>query len=266
MHLLEPLNTKSLIYVLNRSFPAKLIEKRWLSSEHFLLKLMPEVESPEALPGQFYLLKASKTLDPLLRRPFSIFRSDKETLEFFIQKKGKGTTLLSEIPVGEVVQCIGPLGRGYPVKMPPENTVVVAGGMGIASLYPLLETLKGKTALTLIYGAKTKNQLFFLDELKSVDELILCTDDGSLGKRATTVDVLRKIIKTRPPQRVYACGPEIMNREVLRLLKESSIDGYISLEERMACGVGACLGCVKETSKGMKRVCTEGPVFSAVEL
>ncbi len=251
---------------MNRKFSAKLIEKRWLSPEHFLLRLRPEVETPEALPGQFYLLKASKTFDPLLRRPFSIFRQDKETLEFFIQKKGKGTTLLSEIPLGEEVQCIGPLGRGYPVKMLKENTVVVAGGMGIASVYPLLEALKGKTALTLIYGARTKKQLFFLDDLRDVDELILCTDDGSLGKRATTVEVLGEMIKTRPPRRVYACGPEIMNREVLKLLKEFSIEGYISFEERMACGVGACLGCVKETSKGMKRVCTEGPVFSSVEL
>jgi len=248
---------------LNRRFTAKLIEKRWLSSEHFLLRLRPESETLQALPGQFYLLKPSKTLDPLLRRPFSIFRYDEETLEFFIQKKGKGTILLSEIPAGETVDCIGPLGRGYPVDRLSETTVIVAGGMGIASVFPLLKMYKD---LTFVYAARNREQLFFLDKLSEAKNLITVTDDGSYGLRGNAVDALKGIINEKKVTEVFACGPEQMNKGILELLKSRSIKGYISFEERMACGVGACLGCVKETSKGMKRVCTEGPVFSAVEL
>ena len=248
---------------MSRRFTARLIEKRWLSSEHFLLRLVPEEKTPEPKPGQFYLLRPSDTYDPLLRRPFSIFRSSKGTIEFFIEKKGKGTTLLSELQNGERLDCMGPLGRGFPLNILSQDSVVVAGGMGIASVFSLLEHFKD---LIFIYGARTKEQLFFLDELSSLKRLITVTEDGSHGKRGNTVDALKEVIEEERVTSVFACGPEGMNQSVSRLLKSHSIEGYISFEERMACGVGACLGCVKETPQGMKRVCTEGPVFSVKEL
>ncbi len=248
---------------MNRHFIAKVIENRSLTPEHFLIRLKPEGKIIKPTAGQFYLLRVSHTHDPLLRRPFSIFRYTEEGIEFFIQKKGKGTTLISEIPFGEKIDCIGPLGRGYPLTRLTEKTTIVAGGMGIASVFSVVEKFKD---LTFIYGARTKEQLFFLDELTGVKQLITVTDDGTIGLKGNTVDVLKEIIGKEKPSVVFACGPEKMNMAIVNLLKSTSIEGYVSFEEKMACGVGACLGCIKETGTGMKRVCTEGPVFSVEDL
>ncbi|NOX20171.1 MAG: dihydroorotate dehydrogenase electron transfer subunit [Nitrospirae bacterium] len=253
---------------MNRHLVATLKEKIQIREGYLLLKLEPLNDFIKPGPGQFYLIRPSESFDPLLRRPFSVFDFSERDLEFFIQIKGKGTKTIGQLAAGTMLDLIGPLGRGFPPVNEPENTVIVAGGMGIASVYSVIKRNIENRGLTVIYGARTKEQLFFLEEINAVGNLIVCTDDGSLGRKATALEALEEAIKERSTNQLYVfcCGPGPMNKAVLDLLKRYSIKGYISFEERMACGVGACLGCVKETPSGMKRVCTEGPVFSVDEL
>jgi len=147
---------------------------------------------------------------------------------------------------------------------------VIAGGIGIASLYPLIEALNGNVFL--FYGSKTKDDIFMYYELQELcTELNISTDDGSAGEKGTVVDALSKFLTRNSKLEtrnllLYACGPSRMLEAVSNIALEKGIKGYISLEENMACGVGACLGCVVKTKKGYKRVCKEGPVFSIGEI
>lgn len=218
-------------------------------------------------PGQFYLLRASETLDPLLRRPFSILRWDDTHLEFLVRLKGRGTFLLRNMRSGDGIDVLGPLGNGYPEPLRDETPLLVAGGVGIASVFPLLESFRAGARL--FYGAMNSAELYLLDDIKKLTgHIYISTDDGSMGFKGNAVERLTESLEdlavTNPA--VYACGPEGMIASLLNFLNEKGIPGYISFEEKMACGIGACLGCVIKTGQGYKRVCKEGPVFNVREI
>ncbi len=167
---------------------------------------------------------------------------------------------------GDGIDVLGPLGKGYPEPSRDETPILVAGGVGIASVFPLIGSLH---AGRLFYGAVNSAELYLIDDIRKLTENIhISTDDGSMGFRGNAVErlieSLNDLAAARPT--VYACGPEGMIASLLRFLKERGIPGYISFEERMACGIGACLGCVIKTGQGYKRVCKEGPVFNAEEI
>ncbi|MDI6743852.1 MAG: dihydroorotate dehydrogenase electron transfer subunit [Thermodesulfovibrionales bacterium] len=245
-----------------------------LGCESYRLVLSPDDIPQRSLPGQFYMIGTDSSYDPLLKRPFSIFRETSSAeggeLQFLYRIKGKGTKLLKEMRKGETVNVLGPLGNGYP--MPDKNLtpVLIAGGIGIASLFPLAEKLSGN--IHFLYGARTKNELLMLNELKGLvkKELIISTDDGSEGEKGTVVDVLNRFLTLNPQlstlNLLYSCGPSPMLEAVSKFAAEKGIKCYISMEESMACGVGACLGCTVKTKKGYKRVCKEGPVFPSEEI
>ncbi len=222
----------------------------------------------EPLPGQFYMLEVSKGLDPLLKRAFSLFRRTRDGFEILYRIKGKGTSILKDLKEGTVLKVLGPLGNGYPLPSDSESPVVIAGGIGIASVFSLVEKLAKKAFV--FYGARAEQELFMTDALQSFyKELIVCTDDGSCGVRGTVVDVLSDFIRKRDALHqpvIYACGPNVMLREIAKTAAANSIKAYVSLEEHMACGIGACLGCVVKTRSGYQRVCKEGPVFDASEI
>ncbi len=252
---------------MSRFFQAEVTGNILLSQTHNILRITPLKPHPSPSPGQFYLLRVSETMDPLLRRPLSILRWDESSLEFLIRLKGRGTLLLRNMPPGGCIDLLGPLGNGYPSAGDGETPILVAGGVGIASVYPLIGRLG--TDPILFYGAASSGDLCLLDDIRAVtSNLYLSTDDGSMGSRGNTVERLAAFLDETsvPKPVVYACGPEGMTSALLRMLRERGIPGYVSLEERMACGVGACLGCVVETSGGYRRVCKEGPVFRAREL
>lgn len=253
---------------MSRHFRAEVLSRERLTDRHAIIRLKPLEKTSPPVPGQFYLLRVSDSFDPLLRRPFSIFSFSEGELGFLFLWKGKGTEMLFNLKPSEQIEIIGPLGRGYPLPEQKTAPLVVAGGMGIASLFPLLKTIKKKTLF--IYGTKTKRDVLLKEQLNSLEYVrtIICTEDGTDGIKATVIEPLEDYLQRSTDKNitVYACGPDGMITAVKKVTDRYSLKGYFSLEERMACGIGACLGCVRKTSKGMKRVCREGPVFSSEEL
>lgn len=214
-------------------------------------------------PGQFYMLGVAEHYDPLLKRPFCMFDSESQEISFLVRSVGKGTALLNMKLAGSTIDVIGPLGASYPLV---DNTpLIIAGGMGIASVFSLIKRLSGNAKL--LYGAGSKDQLVMTEEIKSfIHDTVIVTDDGSAGKKGTVTDYLDEMVRSMKDVSIYSCGPEDMLKVITQYCKNKKIECYISLEQNMACGIGSCLGCVVKTTGGYKRVCKEGPVFSAREI
>jgi len=176
---------------------------------------------------------------------------------------------LRNMKEGASLDMLGPLGNFYPLPSKDQTPLVIAGGIGIASVFSLVERLEGRAIV--FYGARTKDDLLMLEEvMEQGHEVIVSTDDGSAGRKGTTVEALRTFIASYTSSvaqlRVYACGPHPMLKALSQTTIEYRIRAYVSMEEHMACGIGACLGCVVKTHDGYKRVCKEGPVMTATEI
>lgn len=269
----------------SRYFKAVISDNTALSRHFRLLSISPIFNlQPSAFtpaPGQFYMIQTGSTYDPLLKRPFSIFGYEDNILRFLYRIRGKGTSCLSSLKNGDVINLIGPLGNGYPE--PHGDFIAVAGGIGIASLIPFIKKFKGRAYL--FYGAKNKEELIMLNDARSFSkELFIATDDGSEGKKGLITDVFKNSLI--PSAFLYACGPTPMLKELSGIAADKGMKCYASLEEHMACGVGACLGCViKFKRQGIassalhgeggedrrqawvyRRVCKEGPVFDTEDI
>ena len=229
--------------------------------------LTPDGPLPEAAPGQFFMFGIQNCeKDPLLKRPFCYFRKKGGTLEILYRVVGKMTSMMKGLRPGDEVEVLGPLGNVYPLEEAECKTpLVIAGGVGIASVYPLLEGLKGKAYL--FYGGRSKPDILLATELKALSKkFIPATDDGSLGFKGTAVDAAKNFLflKSRNLEDfiLYSCGPNGM----LKAASSLGVSGYIASEEKMACGIGVCLGCAVKTKEGYKRACKDGPVFKTGEL
>jgi dihydroorotate dehydrogenase electron transfer subunit len=223
----------------------------------------------EPRPGQFYMLQVSSGLDPLLKRAFSLFRRTSYGIQLLYRTVGKGTSLLRDMKEGAIIEVLGPLGNGYPALSADEVPLVVAGGIGIASVFPLIKKVSGRAYV--FYGAKTKDEILMVEELGRLSgELLISTDDGTCEKKGTALELLNHFLLRREQLVsgfvIYACGPKPLLKEVSITAAAHNIKAYLSLEEHMACGIGACLGCVTKTKNGYKRVCKEGPVFTSEEI
>lgn len=254
---------------MHRYFKAKITDNLSLDTKNLLLTVEPMEKVIDPEPGQFYMIEVGNSYDPLLKRPFSYFKKTAEQIQFLYTLKGKGTLLMRDFEQGRIINLIGPLGTGYPN---PENNytpLLVAGGTGIASIFTLLESLSKKAHV--LYGAKNKGELLILNELQKLgDKLIICTDDCSFGKEGTVTNILKDFLAHNSlpitHYSLYACGPKPMLESISRIAVDKGIKGYVSLEENMACGFGACQGCAVKTINGYKRVCKEGPVFPIEEI
>jgi dihydroorotate dehydrogenase electron transfer subunit len=251
---------------------AKLIYNRKVADKYFHGAFFASSIAKEALPGQFVNIKINNGFEPLLRRPLSIHRIDGEIVEVLYEVVGKGTELLSQKKPREYLDVIGPLGNGFNYSashLVHRSSILVAGGMGVAPLVFLAEKISHLPPQVLI-GAKTKKHISCEKEFKDLGcSVKIATDDGSKGLRGRVTELLKSILlKTQHSKlpTLYACGPRPMLKEVSRISKEFKISAQISLEEHMACGIGACLGCAVKTINGYKRVCKEGPVFRAEEI
>lgn len=258
---------------MSKYFKAKIINNKSLNNKD--LKLITISHSSEMLiprPGQFYMLQVSSTYDPLLKRPFSVFKYSGNTLKFLYKIKGRGTSCLSNFKRGDSIYAIGPLGNGF--VAPEGDFIVVAGGVGIAPLLPLMQKYKGRAYF--FYGSKNKDELVMINEAKVVSkEVFITTDDGSEEKKGLITDVLEKFLSNNSSFIthccLYACGSAEMLKKLSKIVASCKIKCCASLEEHMACGVGACAGCVVRTQnteyRGQgseliyKRICKEGPVF-----
>ncbi|MHB8926999.1 MAG: dihydroorotate dehydrogenase electron transfer subunit [Bacillota bacterium] len=242
------------------------------------LRLQAPAVADAARPGQFVHVRCAPPgqWDPLLRRPLSLHRIDRSRgeIEVLFRVVGRGTGFLAGLAAGDEVDLIGPLGQGFPTDLAAgETAVLVAGGIGVAPLVALAEELAAKGAPRVAAaGAQTAAGLPAVESLgKAAGEVLTATDDGSAGHRGFVTEVLAGLLGRVARPVVYACGPEPMLRRVQAMLAEEGRPrrGYLSLETRMACGVGACLGCaVRQAKPGTAyyHVCHDGPVFAAEEV
>lgn len=213
-----------------------------------------------ACPGQFVSVYC-RDLSRLLPRPISIAGADpKGTIRFLYRVSGAGTYEFSSLQSGDALRMTGPLGNGFPEVS--GGAAVFGGGIGI---FPLLFLVKKRNnPKDIVYLGYRTNELFLLEEFGRIAETRVATEDGSFGVRGTVMDAAGSLKDL--PFVCFACGPMPMLRAVFSWAREREIETYLSLEERMACGVGACLGCAVKGKEKRLRVCKEGPVFSATEL
>ncbi len=263
----------------------KILYNKGIASNYFRLGI--SWETPLITAGQFVMLRVTGSMDPLLRRPFCIYRviggakkggkTAGTGIEVMYRVVGRGTELLSRMRPGEPLDLIGPLGNGFSYPLSDKRPVLVAGGIGIASFYMLAERLKNGV---LLFGARGAEDAAiardFKDKKKISLDVRITTEDGSIGEKGLVTGLLKKELKR--DCLVYACGPARMLKSVAEIAVQESVPCFVSLEGSMACGIGVCLGCAVKTRPCMegenrekanrlyRMVCSDGPVFSAYDI
>lgn len=248
----------------------------YLAQGIWQLTLTGEFAYETVKPGQFIMIQIGSGKEHVLRRPLSIAAVTEHSLTVVFRVVGEGTRWLSERKAGDQIEVLGPLGQGFPLPSADAKVLIVGGGIGIPPLYLLASRAKSLTSkLDIVLGYRTQSESFWLDEFTQLGFVKVTTDDGSLGVAGnvlTAIDQLRD--KRQGWDLMYACGPSPMLRALKQSLHGVVEQGFVSLEERMACGIGACYGCVcraadmaevsKKTQKAAlaKRVCVDGPVFA----
>lgn len=229
-----------------------------------LLKLKSDMPLPEIRGGQFVNVRVDGCEKAYLRRPISIHDVDYQnnTIDLLIQEKHEGTTRLCALPVGATVNVVLPLGNGFTMPNKDDNVLFVGGGIGIAPL--LYFAKKIDCTINFLLGGRTRDDLMLLDRFRNEGDVFITTNDGSMGKKGFVTE--HSLWNTMKINKIYACGPMPMMKAVAKLARERGIWCEVSLENQMACGIGACLCCVENTEEGNLCVCKEGPVFNIERL
>jgi dihydroorotate dehydrogenase electron transfer subunit len=253
---------------------AKVVNNRQICEDHYEIVLEDDGHlSQTTMPGQFVNVIIPQRKDLLLRRPFSVAKTDSagNLLHIVYRVVGEGTRAMVELKPGVEMDLMGPLGNGWHLPEKPENCLLVGGGCGVAPLWGLAEHLvrEGSRVFTVI-GFQSQDKVFGEDIFRHIKaDLTVATDDGSYGCKGFVCEHLEPYLNQKI-DRAYVCGPMPMVRTVIPPLLEENIEGEVSLEEIMGCGYGVCLSCVTETEKDghvkKQRICTEGPVFSIREV
>jgi dihydroorotate dehydrogenase electron transfer subunit len=256
---------------------ARVISNARLSSLYNVVSLAAPAIAAATAPGQFVMVKPGRGHDPLLRRPFSVFEVLRDPngrvlgLSLLSKRIGATTRLLYGAVAGDVVSCLGPLGRPFSVVAPPTEAWMVAGGVGLAPFVTLTEALAARgTTTTLFYGARTHGELFYVDWFQSRGiRLVLATEDGSAGDHGRITGPLeRELLRARDRDvMVYGCGPEPMLEAVAHLARKHGRPSQVSVERVMGCGMGGCYSCViplREPGgrQHFVRSCLAGPVLA----
>ena len=222
-----------------------------------IYKLVVEFKD-KIIPGQFFMLKTLNN-EFLLPRPISVNDCDENSVTFLYRVEGAGTTVLSNLTIGKEIQAFGPLGNGFNLEKLNKKVAVIGGGIGIAPLLYLTKKL-GKNADVYL---GFRDITYEVDEFKKyANSVTVATEDGSVGQKGFVTNLLNY----KDYDCVVTCGPQVMMDVVMKNCEENEVKCFVSLEKRMACGLGACLGCVVQTKGGMKRVCKDGPIFEITEL
>lgn len=258
--------------------PAAVISNTRLTSEYNVLSLAAPGVAEHAAPGQFVMVKTAIGMDPLLRRPFSIFEILRDAsgapvgVSLLNKRVGVGTSLLFNAVAGDRIDCLGPLGKPFEPVSPPTEAWMVAGGVGLAPFVTLAQALAQRgTAMTLFYGGRSATDLFYESFFAGLGAtLVLTTEDGSRGEHGRVTAPLERALAARDPGHpvtLYACGPTPMMRAVADLGSRHSRPTFVSLEPVMGCGMGGCYSCVVRVKRPggthFVRSCIEGPVFDA---
>ena len=260
---------------------AAVLSNTRLSEDYSVLALAAPEIAATARPGQFVMLKTSRGMDPLLRRPFSIFevlrdpRGTPTGITVFNKRIGKGTGLLYEVEAGARLHCLGPLGRPFEPVDPPAEAWMVAGGVGLAPFVTLAEALLARgTKTTLFYGARRAEDLHCVEIFERLNiHIVTSTEDGSAGARGRVTAPLEEALAQAAPREVhiYVCGPTPMMRAVATIAAAHRRRCDVSLEQVMGCGLGGCYSCVVTArdpggAPHHTRSCIDGPVFDATRI
>lgn len=242
----------------------KIVSSELIAQDTVEMVLENRFISQTAIPGQFlHVLIEGHTL----RRPISIADIDKEenTITILFKMVGSGTRQLATYQIGMTLDVLGPVGNGFQMNVEADSTVLlIGGGIGVPPMYYLGKTLaKQHVNVIAILGFQTEANVFYEEKFQQIAKTYIVTDDGSYGNKGYVTDILDKIGDF---DRYYSCGPELMLKAITKEL--IGIPGYISLEERMGCGIGACFACMipANNEKGYKKICSDGPVFNAEEV
>ena len=255
-----------------QNYRTKIISNQEISPGYFRMRILAPGFGEDAHPGQFVMFRVQRSLPPLLRRPFGIFRTGymdadcegmppKEFVEIVYKVVGRGTSIMAELHEGDKVELLGPLGNGFDSTRLEGEKILVGGGIGLVPLYMLAgELIEKGCSVRLLMGGRTRDDILAVTEFERLGvETYVSTDDGSLGEEGLITEVLKRKLKKYPDAQVFACGPMPMLCAV----------NQICVEESMACGVGACLGCVvkgaghTDESPSYLCSCKVGPVFKA---
>jgi len=258
---------------------AKIISNSCIKGPYYKCILKP-LSPVKSAPGQFLMIRPATSYspsDPLLPRPFSIHRATADgNIEVLYKRVGKGTTILASLSAEDELEILGPLGNGFALDgiNSAEEVLVVAGGIGVAPMLGLVETLRTgypEKEIRVFLGGRGEVDLLCVEELKAVStEVILATNDGTMGFKGYVTEALEKYLShaliTHHSSLItilYACGPSPMLQRISEITEPLQIESYFSLEANMACGIGLCMGCAirRKDGKGYYLVCTDGPVF-----
>jgi len=250
----------------------EIISNRKIVSNTYLLELRSDQLATESKPGQFLMVRVENTIDPLLRRPFSICATnDNGIIKILYRIVGKGTRILSNKKAGEPLSILGPLGSGFKFPDTGQKVILVAGGIGIAPMFFFGQNMEANN-FKFIAGFKTLKEIIKGEDIDNTRsfEVSIATDDGSFGYNGRVTDLLEETLMRyqNPPYSIYACGPLPMLKQTVLTAQKHGVPCQVSMETFMACGLGVCQGCaVKinslEPGSTYQRACKEGPVFDA---
>lgn len=251
-----------------KQLQSRILSNSRISTDFYEMVFSWDSKAGSPLPGQFLTIRVSEDSVPLLRRPFAFSGYDEKngTASIVYQKRGRATQILTGKQPGEELDLIGPLGRPFPIPEQNEKLFLVAGGVGLGPVLFLAQFLKNQgKQVTFVFGCRTESFVPRMSCFQSAQPVV-CTDDGSAGFRGTSVEYLVQKQKVDSGSVLYGCGPEPMLKALTDLARKNDTRVWVSVEQVMACGVGACMGCVVKTKSGFQRACKEGPVFSGRDI
>ena len=241
----------------------EILRDQWLQTYH-----APDLVSG-ARAGQFVHVRTGDYSGMVLRRPFSYNTMDPAagTLTIHFRTIGRGTEWFTHLRAGDRVEMLGPLGRPFEVDPRSQHLLLIAGGLGMAGIRALAdEAIRAGRDVTLLFGGATAHDVYPSSLLPDEVEYVVATDDGSVGRQALVTELLATELDRAPNATIYACGPPAMLDAVRALCSERGVPAQLAMESGMACGFGACFGCVVPTRNGYVRLCVDGPVLDAAEL
>ncbi len=243
------------------------VSNEWLNDRNILLKLTLAGELPTMVPGQFVEVRIDNSGDTFLRRPISINFVDYAANELWlmVQLVGNGTRKMAELKAGDTLNLMYPLGNGFTMPQAKNRSLLVGGGVGVAPLlYYGAELSKAGHEVTFLLGARSEADLLMLEEFAKFGRVLTTTEDGSVGEQGFVTQ--HTVWGNEEFDSVHTCGPTPMMKAVAAVAEQKGMPCEVSLENHMACGIGACLCCVQQTDEGHKCVCTDGPVFDSKKI
>ena len=238
-----------------------------IHQRYVLIKLTDEKSLPDMQPGQFVEVRVDGSTSTFLRRPISINFVDREKNELWllVATVGDGTKQMAKLQPGDTLNCVLPLGNGFTPAKQGEKVLLVGGGVGVAPLlYMGAEMMRQGIEPTFLLGARMANDLLMLPIFNKYGRAYVTTEDGSMGEKGFVTN--HSILTGERFDRISTCGPTPMMKAVARYARQNNVDCEVSLENLMACGLGACLCCVEKTTEGNLCVCKDGPVFNIKKL